>query len=195
MSAQPNLMLTAAATASSTKLRWAVTVATWTKLYMQETKDFAKLKEFCQTNQNHSHKKKKTNLISCERVAARPTTVAIIYQFWTIEPHFVRKSCRGSAQIAILHRFLTITPHFVQRGVHLVAPRQHRPRPREKRKEGERARERASEGEEEGERERERDGQRERERKKERERVRRCEDARCEDTKIRRCEDAVEMST
>ena len=43
----------------------------------------------------------RSNLISCERVA-RDDLIAILPQFLTIEPHFVRKGCRGHLEIAIL---------------------------------------------------------------------------------------------
>ena len=42
--------------------------------------------------------------------------IAILLQFWTIEPHFVRKGCAGPLEIAILPQFLTIEPHFVRKG-------------------------------------------------------------------------------
>ena len=38
------------------------------------------------------------------------------HQFLTLEPYFVRKGCRGSAQIAIWPQFLTTEPHFVRKG-------------------------------------------------------------------------------
>ena len=41
---------------------------------------------------------------------------AILPQFLTIEPHFVRKSCAGQFEIAILPQFLTIEPRFVRKG-------------------------------------------------------------------------------
>ena len=37
----------------------------------------------------------RSNLISCERVATDNLELAILPQFWTIEPHFVRKGCDG----------------------------------------------------------------------------------------------------
>ena len=33
-----------------------------------------------------------------------------------IDPHFVRKGCNGNPEIAILPQFLTIEPHFVRKG-------------------------------------------------------------------------------
>ena len=42
--------------------------------------------------------------------------IAILPQFFTIEPHFVRKGCVGQVEIAILPQFLTIEPHFVRKG-------------------------------------------------------------------------------
>ena len=39
--------------------------------------------------------------------------IAILLQFLTIEPHFVRKGCAGQLEIAILPEFLAIDPHFV----------------------------------------------------------------------------------
>ena len=40
---------------------------------------------------------------------------AILLQFSTIEPNFVRRCCRGYFQIAILPQFLTVEPHFVRK--------------------------------------------------------------------------------
>ena len=42
--------------------------------------------------------------------------LAILLQFLTIEPHFVRKGCRGRYKLAILPQFLTIELHFVRKG-------------------------------------------------------------------------------
>ena len=42
--------------------------------------------------------------------------IAILPQFLTIEPHFVRKGCAGRLEIAILPQFLAIEPHFVRKG-------------------------------------------------------------------------------
>ena len=42
--------------------------------------------------------------------------LALLPQFLTIEPHFVRKGARDTLQIAILPQFLTIEPRFVRRG-------------------------------------------------------------------------------
>ena len=42
--------------------------------------------------------------------------IAILPQFLTIDPHFVRKGCSGTSKIAILPQFLTIDPHFVRKG-------------------------------------------------------------------------------
>ena len=42
--------------------------------------------------------------------------IAILPQFLTIEPHFVRKGCAGPVEIAILPQFLAIEPHFVRKG-------------------------------------------------------------------------------
>ena len=42
--------------------------------------------------------------------------IAILPQFFAIEPHFVRKRCDGNPEIAILPQFLTIEPHFVRKG-------------------------------------------------------------------------------
>ena len=83
----------------------------------------------------------RSNLISCERVATgtrksqfyctsvfddrtsfrakglRGThELAILSQFWAIQPHFVRKGCAGRLELAILPQFLTIEPHFVRKG-------------------------------------------------------------------------------
>ena len=43
--------------------------------------------------------------------------IAILPQFLTIEPHFVRKGCAGRLEIAILPQFLAIEPHFVRKGL------------------------------------------------------------------------------
>ena len=42
--------------------------------------------------------------------------LAILPQFLTIEPHFVRKGCAGRLELAILPQFLAIEPHFVRKG-------------------------------------------------------------------------------
>ena len=42
--------------------------------------------------------------------------IAILPQFLTIEPHFVRKAGDWTLEIAILPQFLTIEPHFVRKG-------------------------------------------------------------------------------
>ena len=42
--------------------------------------------------------------------------IALLPQFLTIEPHFVRKGCAGHLEIAILPQFLTIEPRFVRKG-------------------------------------------------------------------------------
>ena len=42
--------------------------------------------------------------------------IAILPQFLAIEPHFVRKGCAGQVEIAILPQFLAIEPHFVRKG-------------------------------------------------------------------------------
>ena len=42
--------------------------------------------------------------------------IAILPQFLAIEPRFVRKGCAGHLQIAILPQFLAIEPHFVRKG-------------------------------------------------------------------------------
>ena len=42
--------------------------------------------------------------------------IAILPQFLTIEPHFVRKGCAGQVEIAILPQFLPIEPHFARKG-------------------------------------------------------------------------------
>ena len=57
----------------------------------------------------------RSNLISCERVH-RKHEIAILPQFLTIEPHFVRKGCAGRLEITILPQFLAIEPHFVRKG-------------------------------------------------------------------------------
>ena len=42
--------------------------------------------------------------------------IAILPQFLTIEPRFVRKGCGGHLEIALLPQFLAIEPHFVRKG-------------------------------------------------------------------------------
>ena len=44
----------------------------------------------------------RSNLISCERVAEGHPEIAILPQFLTIGPHFVRKGCNRTSKIAIL---------------------------------------------------------------------------------------------
>ena len=147
--------------------------------------------------------------------------IAILPQFLTLEPRFVREgfirhTCNrnftsvfdtrtsfrargltfplGTLEIAILPQFLTLEPRFVREGWRFVIRRRHCPRPKERKKKKERVkRERETERRE-----------REREREKERENVRmwgcedvkmwRCEDVKmwrcgCEDVKMCRCED------
>ena len=42
--------------------------------------------------------------------------IAILPQFLAIEPRFLRKGCAGHLEIAILPQFLAIEPHFVRKG-------------------------------------------------------------------------------
>ena len=42
--------------------------------------------------------------------------LALLPQFLTIEPHFVRKGARDTLQIATLPQFLALEPHFVRKG-------------------------------------------------------------------------------
>ena len=60
----------------------------------------------------------RSNLISCERIALGQVQIkiAILPQFLSIEPHFVRKGCDRTREIAILHQFLAIEPHFARKG-------------------------------------------------------------------------------
>ena len=51
-----------------------------------------------------------------QKGCAGQVEIAILPQFLTIEPHFVRKGCAGQVEIAILPQFLAIEPHFVQKG-------------------------------------------------------------------------------
>ena len=112
----------------------------------------------------------------------------------------MRKGCSGTSKIAILPQFLTIEPHFVRKCSRFVTPRRHHPRPKERKIK--KARERK--GESEREREREKmwrwEGVREGVKMKVWEKVwrgadvkrSRCEDEkvwRWEDVKMRRCED------
>ena len=55
----------------------------------------------------------RSNLISCERGRLE---LALLLQFSTIEPHFVRKGCAGRLVLALLPQFLTIELHFVRKG-------------------------------------------------------------------------------
>ena len=113
-------------------------------------------------------------LLRTTKLAQSTSKIAILPQFLTIEPHFVRKGCGGRYEIAILPQFLTIEPHFVRKGCiswGLVgtAPRLKREIEKKERDEGKRAR--GQEGK----------------REKMWEDVRRWEDvSRCED--VRRCE-------
>jgi hypothetical protein len=59
----------------------------------------------------------------------------------TIEPHFVRNGCRGSAKFAILLQFLTIEPHCASSAL-----------PKREKKKKERDRDRGQEGKRERER-------------------------------------------
>ena len=54
--------------------------------------------------------------MSCERVARDKLQIAILPQFLSIEPRFVRKGAREDLQIAISPQFLTIEPRFVRKG-------------------------------------------------------------------------------
>ena len=58
----------------------------------------------------------RSNLISCETVAAEVIKSQFHRCFLTIEPHFVRKGCRGTLKIAISPQFLAIEPRFVRNG-------------------------------------------------------------------------------
>ena len=44
----------------------------------------------------------------------------------------MRKGCSGARKTAILLQFLTIDPHFVRKGWRFVTPRRHHPRPKER---------------------------------------------------------------
>ena len=81
----------------------------------------------------------------------------------------MRKGCSGTSKIAILPQFLTIDPHFVRKGSRFVTPRRHHPRPKERKVK--KARERK--GREKGERERRE--RKERGKRRESEREKRCE--------------------
>ena len=121
--------------------------------------------------------------------------------FWHSNLVSCVKGSSGQVEIAILPQFLTLEPRFVREGWRFVIRRRHCPRPKERKKKKERVkRERETERRE---REREREKERERERKRERmwgcEDVKmwRCEDVKmwkmwrcgCEDVKMCRCED------
>ena len=51
----------------------------------------------------------------CQKLRTQ-TEITILFQFLTIERHFVRKGCDRNFKIAILLQFLTIEPHFVRKG-------------------------------------------------------------------------------
>jgi len=51
-----------------------------------------------------------------QKGCAGQVEIAILPQFLTIEPHFVRKGCAGRLEIAILPQFLAIESHFVRKG-------------------------------------------------------------------------------
>ena len=42
--------------------------------------------------------------------------IAILPQFWTLEPRFVGKGCNRQLKVAILPQFLTLEPRFVREG-------------------------------------------------------------------------------
>ena len=45
-----------------------------------------------------------------------PENRNVTSQFWTINPHFVRKSCAAPVKIAVLLQFLKIDHHFARKG-------------------------------------------------------------------------------
>ena len=128
-----------------------------------------------------------SNLVSCVRVAIDNSKSQFYLSFWHSNLVSCVKGSSGQVEIAILPQFLTLEPRFVREGWRFVIRRRHCPRPKERKKKKERVkRERETERRE---REREREKEREREREKEREK---CEDVRmwrCEDVKMWRCED------
>ena len=48
--------------------------------------------------------------------AGQVADIAVLRQFWAIEPRFVRKGCAGQVEIAILPQFWAIEPRFVRKG-------------------------------------------------------------------------------
>ena len=79
-------------------------------------------------------------------------------QFLTIDPHFVRKRCRGPGKAEILPQFLTIDPHFVRKGRNKRLSRCRRPPPEERR--------RTSEGEQKKDKRQKREEEKKRQKKK-----------------------------
>ena len=158
-----------------------------------------------------------SNLVSCVKGSSATLAIAILPQFWTLEPRFVGKGCNRQLKVAILPQFLTLEPRFVREGFirtswksqfylsfwhsnlvscervdvswSVVGTARGLKRERRRRREW-KGRERQR-GEREREREREK-RERERERERKRERMWGCEDVkmwRCEDVKMWRCED------
>ena len=120
-----------------------------------------------------------SNLISCERVAAGPTKLAKNPQFWTLEPHFMRKGGRRRRTNQTRKKpsvFYTLTSFRAKgwpfRGASSALPAASR----EKRKRRETVTEGKREREGERRREKKREGERERDREREREKMRRFED-------------------
>ena len=57
-----------------------------------------------------------SNLVSCVKGSSGTLEIAILPQFWTLEPRFVRKGCNRQLKVAILPQFLTLEPRFVREG-------------------------------------------------------------------------------
>ena len=57
-----------------------------------------------------------SNLVSCVKGSSATLAIAILPQFWTLEPRFVRKGCNRQLKVAILPQFLTLEPRFVREG-------------------------------------------------------------------------------
>ena len=57
-----------------------------------------------------------SNLVLCVKGSSGTLAIAILPQFWTLEPRFVRKGCNRQLKVAILPQFLTLEPRFVREG-------------------------------------------------------------------------------
>ena len=57
-----------------------------------------------------------SDLVLCVKGSSGTLEIAILPQFLTLEPRFVRKGCNRQLKVAILPQFLTLEPRFVREG-------------------------------------------------------------------------------